>query len=1063
MSRACMRASSWRTGWIVWAVVWGAGSWEVGRLPAAEPAAEFLNALRENQCCDEALLYLDRMEANPQTPQEFRQEIAYQRGVTLIQAAGLERDRAVREGRLNAAKASLESFLRDQPEHPKKSSARRQFGFLLREWARMKMEQVKRADDPNVRKEAAALYDQAYQVFDSAASELKEQLTKLKEAGDPGADESGDDQLESLRTEYLDSLRRRAEMREDKAETEPAESAERKKLLSEAETLYKEMFTKYPTRLAGIQSRMNQARVLIKLGDREQALQQLNNDVVSQTDNSPPVRKLKTQGFLLAMECWMHDSRKEYAAAIAPVTAWLDEVHPAEENDPDWLLLKLQLAKANLAHADLLQAKDPRDSQIKVARDDARGLARAVAKVPGAYQEEARTLLAAIPGGVQGARTEAKPAATTFEEAKTNATEAVSEMQSAEFFLKAVPERLEKETEEAVKEELRQQLATAEEAVTRNRAAAMENLLAALQLADAKTSVDDLNLVRRLLAYLHYTQGDYYDAAVLGEFVGRRFPGSSGAQTSAQIALAAYLKLYDASLAEDKDFATRHIVALANFIVDTWSGSPEAAEAVNTLIPFLISRGELPKAREYVERLPPDSTQRAAAELRIGEALWRDYLGGMNQVRQWEREAQEPDAAKDELAAQIARRKPELEDLKKTALSVLEPAVERMRQAGTVNSTMPRAVLALAQIYVDLDQAPKAITLLDDEKIGVLPMVQRNDAAIDSPGLREYAYRVALAAVVSALPKVAGDQERTALIERSRQLMQTLRDEVGDTPEAQQRLVEIFYSLARGLETQIKLLERPQDRRVLSDGFSAFLEQVRGEATDLRVLNWVAESYASLGYGLADDKDSAEAAKQCFVNSVQTYQQILTNAEALGLSADVQRRLQVRQAVAQRSAGQFAEAVGIFQKILSEDGRKLDVQVEAAMTYQLWAAQPKQAANYKLAINGALPDAVSKKDIIWGWNRIGQTTARYEQYREIYHQTRYNAAQCYYKYALRLRTQEEREKYLKFAKDCIVYTQRAFPTMGGSAWQAKYDTLLKTIQGALKERPVGLAGTAAKS
>jgi tetratricopeptide (TPR) repeat protein len=869
--------------------------------------------------------------------------------------------------------------------------------------------------------------------------------------------------LESLRSEYLDSLLRRAEMLEDKAETEPAESAERKKFLGDAATLYNDMYSKYRKRLAGIQSRMNQARVLIKLGDREKALQHLNEDVISQTDNSPQVRTLKTRGLLLAMDCWMHDSRKEYAAAIAPAKTWLNDIRPAEENDPDWLLLKLRLAKANRAQADLLQANDPRDPLIKVARDDARRLARAVAKVPGDYQEEARTVLAAIPGGVPSARTEEKPAATTFEEAKTNATEAVSEMQSAEFFQKAVPERLEKETEESVKEELRQQLATAEESVTRNRALAMENLLLALRLADAKTPVDDLNLVRRLLAYLYYTQGDYYDAAVLGEFVGRRFPGSSGAQTSAQIALAAYLKLYDASLADGKDFATRHIVALANYIVDTWSGSPEAAEAVNTLIPFLISRGELPKAREYVERLPPDSTQRAAAELRIGEALWRDYLGGMNQVRQWEREAQEPDAAKDELTARIASRKPELEELKKTALNVLEPAVERMRQAGTVNSTMPRAVLALAQIYVDLDQAPKAITLLDDEKIGVLPMVQRNDAAIDSPALREYAYRVALAAVVSALPKVAGDQDRTALIERSRQLMQTLRDEVGDTPEAQQRLVEIFYSLARGLETQIKLLERPEDRRVLSDGFSAFLDQVRGEANDLRVLNWVAESYASLGNGLADDKDSAEAAKNCFANSVQTYQKILTNAQVLGLSPDMQRRLQVRQAIAHRSAGQFEEALAIFQKALSEGGRKLDVQVEAAMTYQLWAAQPKQAANYKLAISGALPDAVSKKDIIWGWNRIGQATVHREPYREIYHQTRYNAAYCYYKYALRLRTQVEREKYLKFAKDCIVYTQRAFPTMGGSQWQAKYDALLKTIQGALKERPVGLAGTAAKT
>ena len=82
----------------------------------------------------------------------------------------------------------------------------------------------------------------------------------------------------------------------------------------------------------------------------------------------------------------------------------------------------------------------------------------------------------------------------------------------------------------------------------------------------------------------------------------------------------------------------------------------------------------------------------------------------------------------------------------------------------------------------------------------------------------------------------------------------------------------------------------------------------------------------------------------------------------------------------------------MFQQVLAEDGRKVDVQVEAAMTYQLWAAEPKQALKYKIAINGAEPDPTTQKDIIWGWNRIAQATARFKEYREIYHQARYNAA-----------------------------------------------------------------------
>jgi tetratricopeptide (TPR) repeat protein len=1038
--------------------VWGAGS-----LVAEEPASTFLNALRENQYNDAALLYLDRMEADPRTPAEFRAEIPFQRGVTMIQAASLERDRAVRESRLNVAKENLERFLREQPDHPKKSSARRQFGFLLREWARMKMEQAARTGEATMRKEAAGLYDEAYQVFDSAATELKDQLAKLKEQPDPAAADGASERLEALRAEYLDSLLRRAETLEDKADTEPADSAERKKLLNDAIRLYGEMYSKYQNRLAGVQARLNEARALVKLGDFDKALKYVDDDVINQADINPPlVRKLITKGFLLAMDCWLLESRKEYPRAITRTTPWLSQIRPAEDNDPDWVTLKLQLAKANRAYADELQAKDPRDPQIKAARDEARKLAREVSRAPGGNQEEARTVLAGIPGGVAGARVEQKPAATTFEEAKTNAVEAMSEMQSEQFFLTTAPGRLEKETDEGVKEELRQQLAAAQQSVTRNRESAMENLQLALHLADAQTPLDDLNLVRRLLAYLDYMREDYYDAAVLGEFVGRKFPGSAGAQTSAQIALAAYLKLYEANESEDKQFESGHIVSLANYIVETWAGSPEAAEAINTLIPFLISRGEMAKAREYVQSIPENSPQRASAELRIGESLWRDYLVGMDQVRQWEREVQEPDAQKDELNANIARRKPELEELKKTALNILESGVERMRQSGTVDTTVPRAVLALAQIYVNLDQAPKAIALLDDEKIGVLPMVQRNDAAIDTPALREHAYRVALSAVVAALPKVTGGAERAALIERSQQLMQSLRTEVGDTPEAQQRLVEIFYSLARGLETQIKLLDRPEDRRLLSDGFSVFLEQVRAKASDLRVLNWVAESYAGLGSGLADDKASTDAARICFVSAVETYRQILTNAESLGLTPELRRQLQVRQALAQRSAGQFEEAIQSFKNVLSEDGGKVNVQVDAAMTFQLWAAEPKQALKYKSAISGAEPDPVSQKEILWGWNRIAQATARYKDYREVYHQARYNAAVCYYEYSLCLRKPEEREKYLKFAKDCIVFTQRLNPQLGGSAWQAKYDALLKKIQRALRESPVGLATTAAK-
>ncbi len=585
---------------------------------------------------------------------------------------------------------------------------------------------------------------------------------------------------------------------------------------------------------------------------------------------------------------------------------------------------------------------------------------------------------------------------------------------------------------------------------------ARDNLLLALSFADANTPLEDLNLARRLLAYLYYAEGEYYDAVVIGEFTGRTFPGSTGSRQAAQIALAAYLKLYEASSAENKDFETDRIVSLANYIVESWSGTPEAAEAINTLIPFLIRQGQLDKARQYVENIPPSSAERGTAELRIGEALWRDYLFGMNQLREWEKEAREPDADAAEIQAQIAARKPQLEAAKKTALEILEAGVARMKEAGLVNATVPRAVLSLAQIYVDSDEAPKAIELLDDPQVGVLPMVARNDPAIDSPRLREQAYSVGLSAIVSAMSKVTSTDQRTDLIQRSREMMQSLRTEVGDSAESQQRLVDIFYRLARGLETQLKLLEKPEDRRVLSEGFNTFLEQVRVEGKDLRVLNWVAESFHSLGKGLADDANSTAAAHACFQNSARTYDQILANAETLALTPELTRQMKFRKAIALRDSGQFDEATKIFLEVLAQDNRRLEYQMEAARTYQLWGDQPQQALKFVDAIRGTGGDKNAAEQTVWGWSRIARIAQREKRLRDAFHEARYNSALCHHKLSLRLRQPEDRQKYLNLAKNEIVFTQRLFPDMGGQAWYAQYDALLKKIQRSLGEQADGL-------
>ena len=74
------------------------------------------------------------------------------------------------------------------------------------------------------------------------------------------------------------------------------------------------------------------------------------------------------------------------------------------------------------------------------------------------------------------------------------------------------------------------------------------------------------------------------------------------------------------------------------------------------------------------------------------------------------------------------------------------------------------------------------------------------------------------------------------------------------------KLVALYVGLARDLEEQMKLAT-PERKKSLSQGFEAFLMRIRSGAADFSVLNWVAETFVSLGSSFydADQKLTPEA------------------------------------------------------------------------------------------------------------------------------------------------------------------------------------------------------------
>ena len=155
----------------------------------------------------------------------------------------------------------------------------------------------------------------------------------------------------------------------------------------------------------------------------------------------------------------------------------------------------------------------------------------------------------------------------------------------------------------------------------------MASFRRALTLATPEDDRAEVRQTEYLVAFLMYESGEYHDAAVLGSFVATRDPSCAVARPCANIAMASYWELYQAAADPTaQDLATRRIVKIADFIARTWPSDPSAQGALANLVSFMVNEGQVDQAVAYLAQIPETSPQRVSAELRVGQAIWRQYL-----------------------------------------------------------------------------------------------------------------------------------------------------------------------------------------------------------------------------------------------------------------------------------------------------------------------------------------------------------------------------------------------------------------------------------------------------
>lgn len=1034
-------ACRYRVAGTVWLIVFVSAS-----VSGGEPARQFLQGLRERGYYDTAVDYLNMMKTSQLAPVDLRETLLYDLGSTLIEASRLQRDMALREKQLDEARDALNRFVGMHPEHPLIDSANSQLGNLLVERARIKVEQSKRpkADKSALLAAARQQYEDAYKVFARAQNDLKERLAK-RQVIDP-KDTRAIEARDQLRADYLQVLLLSAAVREETVETLAKSSQEYTAMLTEAAAQYGEVYDKYRTRLAGLYARMYQGRCQQKMGKLKEALS-FYGELLDQPDTPEEFRTLKLRTLQLAAEAWLASEPPLVQEAVKFLQPWIEKARPTEERQAEWLELRLALAEAQWGVAQISKKAKATDPQVKRLETEARRHALFVSRQPGDLQVKARELVAKFGGPDLAAEAEKKDPK-TFTEAKDAGREVLDALQSANLILQTYPARIAGESDAQIKEGLQQQLDEAQQTVKTAVADALGYFQTALALADDKTSVDDLNIVRYFLCFLKFSAGEFYDAGLLGEFVARRYPNSSGARQSAKIAMAAYLKLYVENTADDKEFETRRLMGIANYIAEKWPDQPEAIDALNTLVPLMIKAGKLDEAEQYLNEIPPDSPKRGEAEIKTGQAMWSEYLQGMQQVRKWEN-GEEPQPENVDLTA----RKATLDQIKARAQKILEDGVTRMKAAGKVDESAATASLSLAQIYVDTEQANKAIAVLEDPQTGPLTLVNAGSPAAQRPGFAGETFKSALRAYISSL---AGAQDAAATIDKATGVMAAMKEAI--PPD---QLIAIYVSLARDLEQQMKLAT-PDAKRALSMGFETFLKQIRGATSEFSVLNWVAETFSSIAAGFdpaVQGKPVLTAeSKKYYEEALATYETILDKVQFE--DPRLKTQILLRQANAYRHLYQFSKARDIYRDVLKESNTMLNIQVEAAKLYQEWAALAKdddKTALYLRAMAGSEKDPQTGRNILWGWGRLFQIAAKYPNFRDVFHEARYNLALCRFNMSRVQKSPSDAQDQLGRAKDVILQTQQLFGSgPEWEAWKPRYDSLMKEIQKALGDKPMGL-------
>lgn len=1016
-----------------WAVI--VGSDPVDRLAGDEPALEFLEALRSERMFDLAFAYLDQMESSPLASAEFRASIPLERAETMIQSTSQSRDLKFWEERLAAAEALLAEYAAQAPNEAAALRAQQSLANLRFRQARVyvmrsESDRLTAGERQQALERARTLLNECVKSFDQARDRLRSQIEKVTAAA--ANDSQAAEQLETLRNNYTQVRLRTPMARELLAETFSPDSPEFKQTLEAAAKEFKDIWDDYSRYAAGLEACLSAARCLNRVGKPKEGLYLLE-EIFNQAD-TPSFRKIKIAAALIAVDCWDAQQPFPFAEAIHRLEPLIGALSREEQRQNDWLRLQFALARAYQAQAADMQANNRSVGDVNRVKRSAAVLLRIVSRNPSDVREAARQLM-------ESSQLDAPPEETTPVETviqslgdalqksidmATDIETQYSELMESESLVSSAADAAAKQAAEATAREIEAGLIAAVNQL-------QSTLRQGLNLAEEDADIAQLNHVRYLQAYGYFVTRRYLEAGLMGEFMFQKFPGVEWTRQTCGLAVNAYAKQYALGSDIEKQFARSHLTELAARLVERWPGSAEANAAAAVMTRLALADKDLPAAERYFKDIGADSTVRAGLSQQLGQRNWENYRAEKAKLS-----AEELAARGDELATRLA-----------TARAALEQGVAGL---GHDEITFEAAVTALLLVNAHLESGQVAAAVEQLETAGVAPLdliKQKHPAIMNSPKSSQFiseTYRTAINVYLSSL-KTGVDSPKW--IAKAQGILSALKQNLESRPgvNANEEMIAIYGLIATELRHQFQSISEPGQRINLAKNLLAFLTPLRESSRDAKTVMWIGATLIDTAAALPlDNPDAAALARELSGVALEA----LGTAEKIGFGEDPKAAARILElgrlkAVALTGQGKFEEAIQQYGAILSKKSTVLPIQIAAAETLQLWAAQSRSPKTFALAVNGTDsrrdPQTKRLQNTIWGWRQLVLVTRGKDEFKQDFYRCLFHLLECRIEYG----NLADSPEALQAARQELENARSRDPELGGPIWKSKFAELERKL------------------